>query len=201
MKEKNGKKQIHLTIEADADVLSFFLPLLNHGFDVCITEGVSIKEFLCDQIGLHPDYLENRIQTLFVDGKAVDDFGGSPIQAGSVMALSGAMPGLAGATLRRGGFFGRMRGEISHPDKPISTTCGEGHVTVKLFNLILKEAGPLFLKHGVLIRGQDFYHRLSSAREDLKIRYQIVELDGISIAPETLPRMDWHALKVFFSVH
>ena len=200
MKEKNEKKQIHLTIEPDSDGLSFFLPLLNHGFDVCITVGVSIKEFLCGQIGLHPDYLENRVQTLFVDGKAVDDFSGSPIQGGSVMALSGAMPGLAGATLRRGGFYGRMRGEISHPDKPTSTACGEGHVRVKLFNLILKEAGPLFLKHGVLIRGEDFYHRLSSAPDRLNTGYRSVKMDGRSIDPTILLDMDWDGATVFLCV-
>ncbi len=33
----NTKTQIHLNIEADADLISFFLPLLNKGFDICIT--------------------------------------------------------------------------------------------------------------------------------------------------------------------
>lgn len=198
--EKREEKQIHLTIETDAELTAFFLPLLNKGFEVCATVGVSIKEFLCNQVGLSPDYLENRIQTLFADGKAVDDFSGMLIQPGSVLALSGAMPGLAGATLRRGGFYGRMRGEISHSEKAASTACGEGHVTVKLFNLILKESGPLFLKNGVLIQGEDFYQRLRSAPDRLKTGCRSVEVDGKAIDPALLSTMDWDGKSVFLRV-
>ena len=195
----NTKTQIHLNIEADADLISFFLPLLNKGFDICITGGVSIRDFLCEQVGLSPDYLEDRIQTLFVDGKAVDDFAATIIKTGSVLALSGAMPGLAGATLRRGGFYGKMRGEISHTEKAEPDVCGEGHVTVKLFNLILKEAGPLFLKKGVLIQGEDLYHRLNMAPDRL-CGCQSVLMDGQPIDPATLKDRDWNDADVFLQV-
>ena len=196
----NHKTQMHLNIEADADLISFFLPLLNKGFDICITVGVSIRDFLCEQVGLSPDYLEDRIQTLFVDGKAVDDFAATVIKTGSVLALSGAMPGLAGATLRRGGFYGKMRGEISHTEKPDPNACGEGHVTVKLFNLILKEAGPLFLKKGVLIQGEDFSQRLS-VKPDRLNGCRSVELDGKPIDPAMLSDMDWDDVTIFLCVH
>lgn len=195
----NTKTQIHLDIKGNPDITPFFLPLLNKGFDICITGGVSIRDFLCEQVGLSPDYLEDRIQTLFVDGKAVDDFTATVIKTGSVLALSGAMPGLAGATLRRGGFYGKMRGEISHTEKTEPDACGEGHVTVKLFNLILKEAGPLFLKKGVLIQGEDFYHRLSVAPDRLG-GCQSVLMDGQPIDPATLKDRDWNDADVFLQV-
>lgn len=195
----NTKTQIHLDIKGNPDITPFFLPLLNKGFDICITGGVSIRDFLCEQVGLSPDYLEDRIQTLFVDGKAVDDFTATVIKTGSVLALSGAMPGLAGATLRRGGFYGKMRGEISHTEKTEPDACGEGHVTVKLFNLILKEAGPLFLKKGVLIQGEDFYHRLSVAPDRL-CGCQSVLMDGQPIDPATLKDRDWNDADVFLQV-
>ena len=196
----NHKTQIHLDIKGNPEVTSFFLPLLNKGFDICITVGVSIRDFLCEQVGLSPDYLEDRIQTLFVDGKAVDDFSETVITSGAVLALSGAMPGLAGATLRRGGFYGKMRSEISHTEKPHPDACGEGHVTVKLFNLILKEAGPLFLKKGVLIQGEDFSQRLSVKPDRLKTGCRSVELDGKPIDPATLKDRDWNDAELFLQV-
>jgi len=198
--EKDPKKMKHIVIESDGDLISFFLPMLNKGFDVCITVGVGIKDFLCNQIGLTPDYLENRIQTLFVDGKAVDDFDDTRIRSGSVLALSGAMPGLAGATLRRGGFYGRMRGEISHSGNAAVEACNDGQVTVKLFNLILKEAGPLFLRYGIMIQGEDFYQRLCSAPDRLKTGCGSVEVDGKSIEPAMLSTMDWDGKPVFLRV-
>ena len=190
---------IHLDIKGNPEIVSLFLPLLNNRFDVCIDAGGSIRDFLCEQVGLSPDYLEDRIQTLFVDGKAVDDFDATVIKTGSVLALSGAMPGLAGATLRRGGFYGKMRGEISHTEKPDPNACGEGHVTVKLFNLILKEAGPFFLKKGVLIHGEDFYHRLHMFPDRLDGCESVV-MDGNSIDPATLKDRDWNDTELFLQV-
>lgn len=201
--EKTLEKQRHLVFDADADAdpAAFFLPLLNKGVEVCITTGTTIREFLCNQIGLTPDYLENRIQTVFVDGKAVDDFADTRLRPGSVLALSGAMPGLAGATLRRGGFYGGMRGEISHSEAAAAGACGQGRVTVKLFNLILKEAGPLFLKHGVRMDGGDFDHRLRSAPDRWMLGCRSVTVDGHPIDPATLPDMDWHGVAVFLTVN
>jgi len=198
--EKDPKPLRHLVIESDGDLISFFLPVLSKGFDVCITVGVSIKDFLCHQIGLTPDYLENRIQTLFVNGKALDDFDNTRIRSGSVLALSGAMPGLAGATLRRGGFYGRMRGEISHSENAAVEACNDGHVTVKLFNLILKEAGPLFLRYGILTQGEDISHRLCSAPDRLETGCRSVKVDGKSIEPAMLSTLDWHGKTVFLRV-
>jgi len=195
----NNKTQIHLDIKGNPEVISFFIPLLNKGFSVCVEAGVSIRDFLCEQVGLSPDYLEDRIQTLFVDGKAVDDFAATVIKNGSVLALSGAMPGLAGATLRRGGFYGKMRGEISHTEKTEPNACGEGHVTVKLFNLILKEAGPLFLKNGVLIQGEDFSQRLSMAPDRLS-GCQSVLMAGRPTDPATLKDRDWNDTELFLQV-
>jgi hypothetical protein len=194
-----NKIQIHLDIKGNPEVVSFFLPLLNKGFGVCIDVGVSIRDFLCKQVGLSPDYLEDRIQTLFVDGKAVDDFASTVIKSDSVLALSGAMPGLAGATLRRGGFYGKMRGEISHTEKAESNACGQGQITVKLFNLIQKEAGPHFLKNGVLIQGEDFYHRLSMFPDRLD-GCESVQMDGRPIDASTLKDMDWNGTGLLLQV-
>ena len=95
---------------------SRFLTLLQQGVGVPGRIGVSLREFLIQDLGLDPDYVDVDLQTVFLDSQPVDDFDGTHIRDGSVLALSGAMPGLAGATLRRGGYYARMRGGITHED-------------------------------------------------------------------------------------
>ena len=193
------RRQIQLDIKGSPETVSIFLPLLDKGFSVCVEVGSNVQDFLCKQIGLSPDYLEDRIQTLFVDGKAVDDFADTIINNGTVLALSGAMPGLAGATLRRGGFYGKMRGEISHSEDTAPDACGEGHVTVKLFNLILKETGPLFLSKGVVIQGEDLKHRLNMVPGRLD-ECESITLDGQQVDPAAVKEKDWNDSDVFLQV-
>jgi hypothetical protein len=65
------------------------------------------------------------------------------------------MPGLVGATMRRGGFYAALRQGISHVTES-GTAAGEGGtVRVKLFNLLLAELGPLVLARGLILeRGE-----------------------------------------------
>ena len=193
-------KKISLRLVVSADFIPSFYPLLGKGFQVCTELGLSIKEFLCRQIGLSPDYVENSIQTLFLDGKAVDTPDSAIIRDGSVLALSGAMPGLAGATLRRGGFYGGMRGEISHGGETFHTICGEGYLTVKLFNLILKQTGAKFLKNGILINGEDLNAILTAQSNRLHTKCRAAELDGKSIDPNTLTGIKWNGVTVFLQI-
>ena len=106
-------------------------------------------------MGLDPEYIENRIQTIFLDGKAVDNIDSCVIKNGSSIALSAAMPGVVGATLRRKSHYASMRGSISHEDEP-SSGSGKWRVTIKLFNLIAKELGNELLEHGIWINSDDF---------------------------------------------
>ena len=112
----------------------------------------SLEGFICDQLQIDPAYLEARIQTIFVDGKAVDDVSTTVVRPGCTVALSAAMPGLAGATLRRGGYYATLRHQISHREKNRECTAGEGIITLKLFNLLMTEIGPRVLRHGILFR-------------------------------------------------
>ena len=51
-----------------------FLPLFQKGFMVETQVGLNIDELLTDHLGLSPDYVEDRVRTVFLDGKPVDDF-------------------------------------------------------------------------------------------------------------------------------
>lgn len=116
-----------------------FKALLQRGVGIPNGTGKSVREFLQDTLGIDPSYIDESLQTVFLDGHPVDDLDRAAVQVGAVLALSGAMPGLAGATLRRGGYYARLREGISHAEaEPAGENAGkgseEGIVVVKLFN-------------------------------------------------------------------
>jgi len=136
--------------------ISCFFPLLQKGFMVKTRVGVSVQSFLKDHFGLSPEYLRDRVKTIFLDGKSVDDLDKTLILDGSSLALSAAMPGLAGAVLRRGSPFAGLRSRVAEGEKGLPEKPEEGFVSLKLFNLLLPELGPLFLRKGILISREDF---------------------------------------------
>jgi hypothetical protein len=132
-----------------------FFIFLQTGFQVQAVVGCSVGDFLRGRLGLASDYVDERISTLFLDGRPVDDFDTAVIQNGSVVALSGALPGLVGATLRRGGILACLRDGITYqtvatPGGGIPTPA-TGAITVKLFNLVLQDLGPRFLQEGIVV--------------------------------------------------
>ena len=114
-----------------------------------------MKEILRDQLGFEEAYIENRIQTLFLNYRAVDNIDSAIVNHFAILALSAAMPGLVGATFRKSGAYSVMRSQISHENGAASTGSHDGEITLRLFNLIAKEEGPRFLKNGILIEGRD----------------------------------------------
>ena len=160
-----------------------FASLLGRGFAVDVRTGTSVRELLCRQFGIPAAVVEDRIQTVFLDGSAVDDLDAALVAPGATLALSAAMPGLAGATLRRGGFFSAMRSQITHRN-PATRQIDDGQapVTVKLFNLTVPELGPLFLARGIRVRGRDLQEFLAAKPDSLLSRWAPVYLDGRDIA-------------------
>ena len=144
---------LSLTLE-DAKI-PFFFQFLQHGFLERVRAGCTIKTLLCDQFGVSPEYVEERIKTVFMDGKAVDDVDLAVIKNGSVLAFSAAMPGLAGTTLRRGGPLAAFRSQITHREEEKAISQRGGVVVLKLFNLLIKELGPSFLRRGIWVRGDE----------------------------------------------
>ena len=85
--------------------LRIFHFLLQQGLRIETPVGGSVQDFLIRQLGLNPEVIDEKIQTIFLNGKAVDDPGQAFLTDGASLALSGALPGLVGATMRRGGFY------------------------------------------------------------------------------------------------
>jgi hypothetical protein len=133
--------------------LGRFHALLQRGVAMRIAAPRSALQFLTEDLGLDPRYVEERISTVFLDGAVVDALGAASLRAGSLLALSAAMPGLVGATLRRAGRYAAMRAEITSARglAPAGGGTANALVHVKLFNLLLDEIGPVVLARGVVL--------------------------------------------------
>jgi len=141
------------TIGLPAGALGRLAPLLQQGLRTRARDGASISEFLVEELGVDPGYVRSRITTVFLDGSVVDDLDGAHLHEGSRLALSAAMPGLVGATLRKGGFYAAMRSDITlaaEAAEAADAVAGRSAVSVqvKLFNLLIEELGPALLAHG-----------------------------------------------------
>lgn len=158
--------------------LQGLLHLLESGVRLNVRVGGSLAELLCDQIGIPRDYLDGRIQTLFLNARAVDNVDTAKVADGAVIALSAAMPGLMGATLRKGGTFSGLRAAISQEDGVTSDDPSWGTITLKLFNLVAREMGPHLLAKGVVFpagRLADFLE--TAAPTDLVIHHGAAAMD------------------------
>lgn len=189
-----------LCLYLEESSIPIFFRLLQQGFGVKVQTGRSVKSLLCDQLGLDPEYVVNRIQTLFLDGKPVDDINSAIIRDGSTLAISAAMPGLAGRVLRRGGRFASMRSTISHREKTASERPKEGVVSMKLFNLLLKEMGPIFLKNGVWIEGKDLEDFIKRQPDDFWAGCKKASLDGKEVDLKELSGLKWKDRDVFLQL-
>jgi hypothetical protein len=140
-----------LALQLSADQLDSFFPLLQKGVTAPATVGCTLKSLLCDQFAIPADYVTDRITTVFLDNSPVDDLDRTIVQDGSRVTLSAAMPGLVGATMRRGGFYAALRQGISHVMDSGAVAGESGAVRLKLFNLLLAELGPLVLARGLIL--------------------------------------------------
>jgi hypothetical protein len=154
-----------LVLHLAADQLNTFFPLLQKGVTVPATVGCTLKSLLCDQFAIPAEYVTDRITTIFLDNSPVDDLDRTIIQDGSRVTLSAAMPGLVGATMRRGGFYAALRQGISHVMGSGAAAGESGTVRVKLFNLLLAEIGPLVLARGLMLEQDEVSEVLKNLPE------------------------------------
>lgn len=181
----------HLCLTLKTDRIFPFYEILQRGFLLKVRVGSSIRMLLCDQLGLSPEYIEDSIKTLFLNGKPVDDLDAAIVRDGATLALSAAMPGLLGATMRRGGVCAPLRSQITYHEEGESAPCREGTVTLKLFNLLADELGPGFLDRGILMKKEDLEDFLSHQPADFGANCKRITLDGEETDPDGIGKMNW----------
>jgi len=200
--QKSGSPtaESHLRLRITATSGAVFLNMLSAGFSVIANAGCSINEFLSQGWEISEAYINDRIQTIFLNGKAVDDSKSATLQEGATLALSAAMPGMVGSTLRKGGVFAGMRSQISHVTNPLAHQDRQIRVRLKLFNLIAKELGPAFLQKGVYLEGAKFLGFLQSSSEELKAVSLLISLNDVQTDVAGLLEMNWENMDVFLQV-
>ena len=174
---------------AEKQVPSLFL-LLQQGFFVNACVGCSIKDFFLKQLGLSPDYIETRIQGIFLDSKPADDIDTAILRDGSRLTLSGTMPGLVGIALRRGP-LAVFRHSITHRETGNYTYAGDGFIQLKLFNLLMKDMGPELLRKGIYLNSSVLAAYLGNLPAEFWEGCKTVSLDGGQIDPEIIKRGEW----------
>jgi hypothetical protein len=161
--------------------LRIFHFLLQQGLRIETTVGGSVQDFLIRQLGLNPEVIDEKIQTIFLNGKAVDDPGQAFLTDGASLALSGALPGLVGATMRRGGFYSTLRNSITFQGGSGFQGPRKGQIALKLFNILLKDLGPRILENGFMIEESKLLDFLRWKEAKLADECRIRNGDGIEI--------------------
>jgi hypothetical protein len=169
--------------------VSVFFSILTKGFEMTHGECKTVHDFLAKELELSEHYIENRIQTIFLNGKAVDNIKAAELSDKDTLALSAAMPGLVGATFRRGGRYAAMRQSVSHFNNQAAAPDVTKTILLKLFNLVAKEIGPGLLARGIRIQGSDLISLLIHQPEDFWQGCNAV-VDGKSAAKKTLLNSD-----------
>lgn len=134
---------LHLTVKSPLP--KALLRPFQKGVGIEVKVGDDLLQLLTEDLCLSDEGIA-KIQTIFWQGKPVDDISACTVRHGGVLALSAALPGLVGACLRRDGFWSGLRDSISHEDEEEMKGISHGVITVKLFNFMLAEVGPLLLE-------------------------------------------------------
>ncbi len=183
---------VRLYLRVREDLLPRFSLLTGGGFIVCARTGRSIRDLLCGQLGVPPDYLEKRIQTIFLNGRVVDDPQIAIVRPDSTIALSATMPGIAGAMFRRGSAYAVMRSRISHADRDADRAAdGQGRLVIKLFNAVQAELGPRMLHRGVQIPGKALCDLFRGRSDAFRSGILTARIEDAPISPHDLLEKDW----------
>jgi hypothetical protein len=164
-KEFGAVRETTLILNMSAEAAQEWKSALRRGFLVAIDGPEAVSSFLRDDLDLGTDYVRSRVATVFLDGKPVDDLEAARVCDGSVVALAGFMPGIAGITMRRNSPVAAMRCQISAGESNDVLPQEPGHVTVRLFNTVAEEIGPAILAKGFLLRGKYLAEFLASRSE------------------------------------
>jgi hypothetical protein len=153
-----------ITIESSVAQTARLATLLKKGCFVRVRTGCSMKELLCEQFNINPEYVRKEIKVIFLNFSPVDDLDTAIIKDGSIIALSAAMPGLVGAAMSRDG-LSWMRSSITYHEEAGEHAHQDGLIHMKLFNKVMADHGESFLRRGVYVKSgflADFLERFDA---------------------------------------
>lgn len=142
--------ELHLAVNSE-ETLAHFTTLLQSGIFLHVAQGDSIGELLCSLPGFTQEYISKNVQTIFLNGLPADDLGQQIRGEDGVLAVSGAMPGLAGAIFQKGGVHASLR-TTADEVSPAPATDNPACVRLKLFNRIAKDRGAELFSRGCIMQ-------------------------------------------------
>lgn len=183
MEEQLSHPTVRLTVTPEA--LPLFTTVLQSGIEVKSRQGETVAKFLNKFPGFTADYLTNIVQTIFLNGTAVDDLSVPLHGRHPVVALSAAMPGLAGAIFRKNSFHSALR-TANKPSKSSMEGDDSLFVTLKLFNSIARDRGPELLQAGFTIAADLLLSFISKRPQLMRQILQVQCMDQEITADELL---------------
>lgn len=135
--------------------------IMQSGVGLRRTVGLSMAEFLSDQLELSPEQLA-LADALVLDGMPVDDPAAAIVPDGGRLALAAGLPGIAGLAMKSDSAVKVLRATITHL-KQEEPDPRPGRVLLSLYSLVLPLLAAHFLSRGVLIKAAQFqrYARFS----------------------------------------
>lgn len=176
-----ANKSLHLSVTSES--LDRFTTLLQSGISLTTTKGTPLGVFLSRLPGFTEEYIADRLQTIFLDGNAVDDLQTPLIHSGTVLAVSAAMPGLAGAIFRKNSLHAALRTK-SADSTQVKQEASNINVSLKMFNVIARERGAELFQGGVSISGTIICDFLKD-RPSLLSHIHSIMFDDYVIYPDT----------------
>lgn len=175
---------VTITMKSSEELTARLCTLIQKGCYVKVECGKTMRDILCRQFCISPEYVRVDIKVMFLDYSPVDDIDSAIIKDGATIALSAAMPGLVGAAMRKDG-LSWMRSSITYHEDDENSLEKPGLVQIKLFNQVMADLGASFLKRGVYVKSRyllaflerfasDFWQALQGT---LKNEDQVSELE------------------------
>ncbi|HPU30614.1 MAG TPA: hypothetical protein PLM71_09890 [Syntrophorhabdaceae bacterium] len=177
------KRIIKIKLCTKKDITPLFFIVLQEGVFVKTQVGQSVRTVLKDIFNINDELIEKRISTILLDGKVVDDIDSVIIKENSSLSISGAMPGLAGATMRRHSKYETFRTAITYIEKkdpyPVKTCC----FAIKIFNILLVELAKKLLKQGIILHAYQLRQLFSEKKDRLKDYINYAYINETKVKP------------------
>ncbi|PID41314.1 MAG: hypothetical protein CR981_03655 [Proteobacteria bacterium] len=177
---ENNLCKLLITMEKMA--IPRFATVLQAGFFCSGSAPTTIASLLDELPGFSEEYRQDRLQTVFLNGNAIDSFDQIVTGSPCTIALSAAMPGLAGALFKKESPLRTLR-RSALPQ--VTKTNSDIMFHIKYFNDIAIERGPDLLARGVLFRTKDL-HSFLELRSSLMNSIKQITLNGCLLKPAQL---------------
>ncbi len=121
------------------------------GMQMAVMVQCPIRRLLHTELEFSLEYIEKRVDTVFLNGQPVDDIDSTHVPDNARIALASALPGAAGIAMRRNSPYAALRGGITHSTSSKAPPV-QGHVELVLFTHIMHDHTLRLLGRGAGIK-------------------------------------------------